>query len=196
MDDHLQNFFLALQILVVEHDDVVCILFPHTFKAKEASWYFGLQENSIKNWDTFEILFKGKFGSQRTIATLMKELLALRMDKKEKVQDFSQRFVAHLNNFSVAIKPAEDTLIEYYTSTLSSDLAILVKRSVKYYLVETYEEAIKIEAKLESINKHSMELEIRKNFASDHPQKFLLPDQIQAMSYQHYEENHAMEELG
>ena len=69
---------------MVEHDDVVCRLFPHTFKAKETSWYFGLQENSITNWDTFETLFKRKFGSQRTTATLMKELISLRMDKKEK----------------------------------------------------------------------------------------------------------------
>ena len=64
------------------------------------------------NWDTFERLFKGKFGSQRTTATLMKELLSLRMEKKEKLHDFSQRFVAHLNNFSATIKPTEETLIE------------------------------------------------------------------------------------
>ena len=72
MDDHLQSFFLALELLAVDHDDVVCRLFPHTFKAKAASWYFDLPTNSITNWDTFERLFKGKFGSQRTIASLMK----------------------------------------------------------------------------------------------------------------------------
>ena len=85
VDDHLQSFFLALEILAVEHEDVVCIFFPHTFKAKESTWYFGLPTNSIMNWDTFEILFKGKFGSQRTSSSLMKELFSLRMDKKEKV---------------------------------------------------------------------------------------------------------------
>ena len=85
MDDHLQSFFLALELLAVEHEDVVCRLFPHTFKAKASTWYFGLPTNSIMNWDTFERLFKGKFGSQRTTTSLMKELLALRMDKKEKV---------------------------------------------------------------------------------------------------------------
>ena len=130
-DDHLQSFFLALEVLAVEHEDVVCRLFPHTFKAKATSWYFGLQANSIKNWDTFERLFKGKFGSQRTIASLMKEFLALKMDKKEKVQDFSQIFSAHLNNLSAAIRPAEETLIEYYTSSLGPRIAMFVKRLVK-----------------------------------------------------------------
>ena len=99
MDDHLQSFFLALEALAVEDEDVVCRMFPHTLKGKATSWYFGLQENSITDWDTFERLFKNKFGSQRTTATLMKELLALRREKKEKVKDFSQRFVSHLNNF-------------------------------------------------------------------------------------------------
>ena len=85
MDDHLQSLFLALEILVVEHEDVVCIFFPHTFKAKESTWYFGLPKNSITNWHTFERLFKGKFCSQTTPSALMKELFSLSMDKKEKV---------------------------------------------------------------------------------------------------------------
>ena len=130
VDDHLQRFFLDLELLAIEHEDVVCIFFPHTFKAKESTWYFGLPTNSITNWDTFERLFKGNFGIQRTTTTLMKELLALRMDKKEKVQDFSQSFAAHLNNFSATIKPIEETLMEYYTSTLSPYMAMFVKRSV------------------------------------------------------------------
>ena len=36
VDDHLQSFFLALEVLVVEHEDLVCTLFPHTLKAKAA----------------------------------------------------------------------------------------------------------------------------------------------------------------
>ena len=50
MDDHLQCFFLALEVLsATEHEDVVCRLFPHTLKGKAASWSFGLQANSIIN---------------------------------------------------------------------------------------------------------------------------------------------------
>ena len=42
VDDHLQIFFLALEGLAVDHEDVVCILFMHTLKGKATSWYFGL----------------------------------------------------------------------------------------------------------------------------------------------------------
>ena len=73
----------------------------------------------------------------------MKELLALRMDKKEKVHDFNHGFASHLNYFSASIKPAEETLMEYYNSTLSPDMAMFVTRSVKPSLVETYEEVNK-----------------------------------------------------
>ena len=74
----------------------------------------------------------------------MKELLSLRMDKKEKVQYFNQRFATHLNNFSATIKHAKETLIEYYTSALCPSIAMFVKREVNPSLVETYEEDNKV----------------------------------------------------
>ena len=74
----------------------------------------------------------------------MKELLSLRMDKKEKVQYFNQRFAAHLNNFSATINPTEETLIEYYTLALCTSIAMLVKSAIKPSLMETYEEDNKI----------------------------------------------------
>ena len=83
MDDHLQSFYLDLELLAIEHEDVVCRLFSHTFEAKPSAWYFGLQANLITNHDTFEMVFKGKFGSQQTISTLMKEFLSLRMEKRQ-----------------------------------------------------------------------------------------------------------------
>ena len=69
---HLLNFYLALNILNVDHEYVVCILFQYTFEPKAYSWYFSLQANSIVNWDGFEKAFLGKFGNQKTVATLMK----------------------------------------------------------------------------------------------------------------------------
>ena len=57
-----------------------------------------------------------------------------------------------MNNFDATDKPTEHALIEYYTSTLGLDLAMFVKRSVRPTLVDTYEEAEKVEAEMESIN--------------------------------------------
>ena len=110
---------MALNILNVDYEDVVCIFFPYTFEPKASSWYFSFQDNSIVNWDGFEKAFLGKFGNQKTIATLMKEFLYMRMEKKEKVQDFNQRFTNLLNSFNATMKPADESLIEYYTTTRS-----------------------------------------------------------------------------
>ena len=57
----------------------------------------------------------------------------MRMENKEKVQDFNQRFTTLLNNFSDATKPAEVSLIEYYTTTLDPPIAMFVKRLVKLH---------------------------------------------------------------
>ena len=81
----------------------------------------------------------------------MKGLIALKKEKKERVHNFTQRFAAYLNNFSVADKPSEHALIEYYTSSLGPNLAMFSKRSVRPTLVDTYEEAEKVEADMESI---------------------------------------------
>ena len=85
----------------------------------------------------------------------MKELLSLRMENKEKVQYFNQIFTNHLRNFSAKNKPDEDLLVEYYTTALSPQLAMFVKKAVKLTLVENFEEAIKVEDDLDSIGKHT-----------------------------------------
>ena len=81
-EDYLQGFYLALHLLNVEHEDVGYWLFQYTFEAKALSWYFSLQKDSILNWDGFEKAFLGKFGNQKTVATLMKALLSMRMGDK------------------------------------------------------------------------------------------------------------------
>ena len=83
------------------------------------------------------------------------------MDKKEKVQDFNQRFAAHLNNFSATTNPAEENLIEYYSSTLYPSIAMFVKRAVNPSLEKTYEVSSKVEAKLDTIKKYTAELEVK-----------------------------------
>ena len=62
-----------------------------------------------------------------------------------------------MNNFSVATKPTEESLIEYYTTTLDPPIAMFVKRSGEITLVENYEEDKKVEEDLDSIEKHTPE---------------------------------------
>ena len=57
-------------------------------------------------------------------------------------------FTTLLNNFSAATKPAQESLIEYYTTTLDPTITMFVKRSSKITLVENYEEAKKVEENL------------------------------------------------
>ena len=87
----------------------------------------------------------------------MKELLSMRMEKKEKVQEFNQRFTTLLNRFSVVIKTAEKSLVEYYTTTLYPPIEIFVNMAVKVTLIENYEEAKKVEDDLDSIARHTLE---------------------------------------
>ena len=83
------------------------------------------------------------------------------MEMKEKVQDFNHRFTTLLNNFSATRKPAEESLIEYYTTTLDPSIAMFVKRVIKVTLVENYEESKKVKAEIDSIEKHTLEPDLK-----------------------------------
>ena len=85
-----------------------------------------------------------------------------------KVHNFTQRFAAYLKKINAADKPFEKVLIEYYTSALGPDLAMFAKISVKPTLSETYEEAQRVEAEMESIENYP-EQSREKNFGSKKP---------------------------
>ena len=99
----------------------------------------------------------------------MKGLISLKKEKKERVHNFTQRFVSYLNNFSAADKPSERALIEYYTLALEPDIAMFSKRSVRPTLVDTYEEAEKVEAELESIEHYPTQSD-EKTYGNKKPQ--------------------------
>ena len=91
----------------------------------------------------------------------MKELLSMNMEKKEKIQDFNQWFTTLLNIFITTTKQAEESLVEYYTTTLYPHIAMFIKRAVKATLVEKYEEAKKVEADLDSIARHTSKPKVK-----------------------------------
>jgi hypothetical protein len=100
-EDHIKNLFLATHLLNVQHEDVVCRIFPYTFVGRASTWYFNLPPNSITSWEDFEKDFIGKFGERKTIISLYKELGAIKMEKREKVKDFNQCFTTILTNFTM-----------------------------------------------------------------------------------------------
>ena len=46
---HLKSFYLALELLNVEDEDVVRRLISYIFEPSASSWFFSLQANSITN---------------------------------------------------------------------------------------------------------------------------------------------------
>jgi len=117
--DHINNLFLAIQLLGVQHDDVVCRLFPYTFSGNASTWYFILPTRSIIDFDSFERFFMRKFGEKKTTASLHNELGSIRMEKRERVKYFNQIFINVLINFPHEVFPAQSLAIEYYTVSLT-----------------------------------------------------------------------------
>jgi hypothetical protein len=90
---------LVVRLRNVEHEDVVCRLFPYTFEGRASTWYFAQQPHTIPSWDNFETIFLEKFGDDKSPEVLVMELSNMKMNSKEKVKDFNQRFLTLKTKF-------------------------------------------------------------------------------------------------
>lgn len=124
---HLDNFYIHLQTLEVQHDNVACRFFPCTLDGHAVAWYGIVPPNSIKNWGASKCVFLKKFVDEKIPAMLLTELGSLKMEGKEKVKDFNQRFTHILNKFAADTKPHDSITVDYYTSALPTSIVQFVK---------------------------------------------------------------------
>ena len=89
----------------VQHEDVVCRIFPYTFEKSASMWYFNLPVGFITSWMKFQKDFLDKFAEETTIGSIFDELFAATMSSKEKVKEFNQRVTTTLNKFQPKVKP-------------------------------------------------------------------------------------------
>jgi hypothetical protein len=150
-EDHIKKFMLAIRLHNVEHEDVICRLFPYTFEGNASTWYFAQQPHTIMSWEKFESCFLEKFGDSKPPKFLVMDLSSLRMNPKEKVKDFNQIFLTLKNRIPTDSMPTENLIIAYYTKALHQSIAIWVKRSKKDTLLEAFEETSQIEKDILSL---------------------------------------------
>ena len=124
-EDHIKQLLLSLRLLCVQHEDLVCRLFPYTFVAQASTWFFSLFVGSLASWQQFETSFLSQFGDDRTSGVLVLELSRIKFHKKEKVKDFNQRFINLLNHIPENL--AKSIQVEFYTAALPLAIAMFVK---------------------------------------------------------------------
>jgi hypothetical protein len=78
-EDHIKKFILAIILMKVQHEDVVCIIFPYTFDNLASTWYFNLPVGSITSWTKFQKDFLEKFVEETTTGDLMAKLFTTTM---------------------------------------------------------------------------------------------------------------------
>ena len=57
LEYHIKKFMNALNLINVEHENVVCRLLPHTLQVKATKWFFNLALGSITSWKKIEEAF-------------------------------------------------------------------------------------------------------------------------------------------
>jgi len=105
--------------------------FPTPLKKQAFAWYFNFPVGSIRSWNAFERAFLNKFGEEKTLVTFLRELISIKMEKKEKIKYFNQFFAIILNKFPTDAQPIEALTVNYYTSSLHPCISMFVKRATK-----------------------------------------------------------------
>jgi len=118
----------------IQHEYVVWIIFPYTFKNLASTWYFNLSVGSITSWTKFQKDFLDKFAEETTTGALMAELFIDTMSSKERFKDFNKIFTTILNKFQPAMKPTQELKIEVYANPLPASISMFVKRAAKQTL--------------------------------------------------------------
>jgi hypothetical protein len=103
------------------------------------------------SWDKSEFCFLEKFRDDKSPEVLVMELSSLKMNPKEKIKYFNQRFLTLKNRIPMDSMPAENVIVAYYTKALHQNIAIWVKRPKKATLLEAFEEASQIEKDILSL---------------------------------------------
>ena len=88
-EDHIKKCILSSRLLNVEHEDVVCRLFPYTFQGKASTWFFSLAQSSITSWRQFENAFMTQLKDDKTLGILFLGLSRIKINKKLKVKYFN-----------------------------------------------------------------------------------------------------------
>jgi hypothetical protein len=130
-EDLIKKFILAIRLMNVQNEDVVCILFPYAFENSASTWYFNLPVGSITSWTKFQKDFLDKFAEETTTEALMVELFTTTKNLKEKVKYFNQRFTTILNKFQLEARPTLKLQIEVYANALPTSISMFVKRAAK-----------------------------------------------------------------
>lgn len=96
----------------------------------------------IRSWNDFQTIFLNKFGEDKTHAALFLELSRIKMNPKEKIKEFNQRFLTLRKKIPTTVRPIEEVTLKFYTSALPLSVAMFVKGEKLTTLEETFDEAI------------------------------------------------------
>jgi hypothetical protein len=89
---HLDQFLTICDIHLIEHDDVMVILFLQTLIGPTYDWYLSLPENTISSFDDMEDVFMYKFVPPIAYHTLLTQFTQIHLQKNERIKDFNVDF--------------------------------------------------------------------------------------------------------
>ena len=94
-----------------------------------------------------------KFGDDSSTTSLINDLSNLKTNSGEKIKNSNSRFNKLLNKIPYTSRPSVDVQIEWYISSLPSNIGIFVDRDNKNTLVYNMKEDVSVEKRVNALEK-------------------------------------------
>lgn len=92
VDEHIEAFKDVVVCNNIEHQDVVCRIFPYSLGKNEYNWYLTLPTNSITSLDVLEKAFIDQFQVYVDPGTLYHQFASLKKSPNEPLTTFNTSF--------------------------------------------------------------------------------------------------------
>ena len=116
-NEHIKKHESIICLLNVVYEDVVCRLFPITFKGKDFCWFNVFPTHSVHNWLQFKRLFENAFDNYALNKTT-KDLSEMQVNDGESIDDFNIHFWQVFLSLHENHRPSTDIFLEWYVQYL------------------------------------------------------------------------------
>jgi len=126
--DHLVNFFeLMNDNQSNEHEDMVMKLFANSLEGDVKTCFINLEDNSLKDWPTFERDFLDELEVKIDSKFFMNQLHEIKKKENELVQEFNTRSQKVVEKNLVDIKPTANTIFLFYVNYYQGQFGFMLQ---------------------------------------------------------------------
>jgi len=149
-DEHIKIFEANMFMLQVQHEDVICRLFPYSLQDEAYYWFANLPAASINSWPNLKTAFLNRFRMPTTPSDLYRSFVEIRWEEGEMISTFNNRFQKAYSRQQAPYAIDQAAALPIYYAALDKLTSMFARRAnpVPASLAAAYAAAVEVSTQL------------------------------------------------